>query len=58
MKPVDVKSTIYIASSNKINDKVPKFKVGDIIKISKFRSIFAKGCVPNLSQEVFLIKKS
>ena len=30
----------------------------DIVKISKFRTIFAKGCVPNSSQEVFVIKKS
>ena len=35
MKPVDVKSSMYIDSSKKINDKDPKFKIGDIVRISK-----------------------
>ena len=53
MKPVDVKSSTYIDSSKKINDKDPKFKIGDIVRISKFKNIFAKGYVPNWSEEVF-----
>ena len=53
MKPVDVKSSTYIDSSKKINDKNPKFKIGDIVRISKFKNIFAKGYVPNWSEEVF-----
>ena len=31
------------------NDKDPKFKVGDIVRMSKHKNIFAKGCVPNWS---------
>ena len=57
MKPVDVKSSTYIDSSKEINDKGPKFKVGDIVRISKYTNILAKGYVPNLSEEVFVIKK-
>ena len=36
MKPVDVKSNTYIDSSKKINDKDPKFKIDDIVRISKY----------------------
>ena len=57
MKPVDVKSSTYIDSSKQINDKDPKFKIGDIVRILKYKNIFAKGYVPNWSQEVFAIKK-
>ena len=41
MKPVDIKS------SKKINDKEPKFKIGDIVRISKYKTIFAKGYTSN-----------
>ena len=34
----------------------PKFEIGDIVKISKYKNIFAKGYVPNWSQEDFVIK--
>ena len=57
MKPVDVKSNTYIDSSKEINDKDPKFKIGDIVRISKYKNIFAKGYVPNWSEKVFVIKK-
>ena len=40
-KPVDVKSNTYINSSTEINDKDPKFKVGDNVRTSKYTSIFA-----------------
>ena len=52
IKPVDVKSSIYIDSSKEFNDKDPKFKVDDIVRISKYKNIFAKGYVPNWSEEV------
>ena len=55
--PVDVKSSTYIDSSKENNDKDPKFKVGDIVRISKFKNIFSKGYVPNWSKEVFVIIK-
>ena len=44
MKPVDVISNRYINNSNKwINDKDFKIKISDIVRISKYKSNFAKG---------------
>ena len=57
INPVDVKSSTYIVSSKELNDKDPKFKIGDIAKISKYKHIFPKGYVPNWSEKVFLITK-
>ena len=42
MNPVDVKSSTYIDSSKEINIKDPIFNIGDIVRISKYKSIFAK----------------
>ena len=44
MKPVDVKDNTYI---DKVNDKDPKFKVGDLVRSTKYKNIFAKGYTPN-----------
>ena len=72
MKPVDVKYDTYKKkevndkdpkkkskkdSKKELNDKDPKFKVGDHVRISKYKNIFAKGYTPNWSEEVFVIKK-
>ena len=57
MKPVDVKDNTYIDFKKEINDKNPKFKVGDQVRISKYKNIFTKGYTPNWSDEVFVIKK-
>ena len=57
MKPIDVKDNTYINASKEINNKDPKFKVGNHVKISKYKNIFAKGYMPNWSEEVFVIKK-
>ena len=57
MKPVNVKDNIYIDFEKEVNDKDPKFKFGDNIRISKYKNIFAKGYTPNWSEEVFVIKK-
>ena len=57
MKHIDVKDNTYINTSKKINYKDPKFKVGDRVRISKYKNIFAKGYAPNWSEEVFVIKK-
>ena len=46
-KPVDVKNNTYIDSGKKVNDKDPKFKAGDHVKISKYKNIFPKGYTPN-----------
>ena len=56
MKPVDVKSNAYINCSKEIYNKDSEFKIGDIVRISKYKNIFAKGYVPNWSEEVFVIK--
>ena len=63
MKPVDVKDNTYIDSmelhSNKeVNDENSKFKVGDHVRISKYKKIFAKGYTQNWSEKVFVIKKA
>ena len=52
MKPVDVKKNTYIDFSKKVNDKDPKFKAGDHVRISKYENIFANGCTPNWPEEV------
>ena len=57
MKPIDVKDNTYINTDKEINNKDPKFKVGDPVRISKYKNIFAKGYTPNWSEEVFVIKK-
>ena len=57
MNPADVKSNTYINSTKEISDEDPKFKIGDIVRISKQKNIFTKGSVPNWSEEVFMIKK-
>ena len=57
MKPIDIKDNTYINTSKKINNKDPKFKVGDRARISKYKNIFAKGYMPNWSEELFVIKK-
>ena len=58
MKPIDVKDNTYIDFEKEVNDKDPKFKVGDHVRISKYTNIFAKRYMPNWSEEVFIIKKS
>ena len=57
MKPIHVKSSTYIDSSKNINDEDPKLKIDDIVRISKYKNIFAKGYIPNWSEVVFVIKK-
>ena len=43
MTPIDVKDNTYINTNKEINYKDPKFKVGDYVRISKYKNIFAKG---------------
>ena len=57
MKPIDVKDNAHINADKEINNKNPKFKVGDHVRISKYKKIFIKGYMPNWSEEVFVIKK-
>ena len=57
MKPIEVTSNSYAEYNEDSNKKDPKFKVGDDVKISKYKHIFAKGYAPNWSEEVFIINK-
>ena len=57
MKPIDVKDNTCINTNKEINNKDPKFKVGDHVRISKYKNIFAEGYIPNWSEEVFVIEK-
>ena len=52
MKPIDVKDNTYINTNKEINNKDPKFKVGNHVRISKYKNILS-----NWSEEVFVIKK-
>ena len=54
MKPIDVKNNkrVYI---DEHNEKDSRFKVGDRVRISKFKNIFAKGYIPNWSTEIFIV---
>ena len=56
MKPIDVKNNkrVYI---DEHNEKDSKFKVGDRIRISRYKNIFAKGYAPNWSSEIFIVNK-
>ena len=57
MRPIDIKDNTYINIDKEANDQDPKFKVGDHVRISKYKNIFAKGYTPNWSEEMFVIKK-
>ena len=52
MKPVDVKSDTYIDYGKVINNKDPKVKIGDIVRISKYKNFFAKSCTAKWFEEV------
>ena len=54
VKPIDVTNNTYIDFGKEVNDNNPKFKV---VRISKYKNIFAKGYTPNWSEEVFVIKR-
>ena len=57
MKPVYVKDNTYIDFEKEVNNKDPKFKIGDHVIISKYKNNFAKGYTPNWSEEVFIVSK-
>ena len=56
MKPIEVgdNKRVYI---DEHNEKDSRFKVGDRVRISKFKNIFAKGYTPNWSREIFIVNK-
>ena len=54
MKPIDVKSDSFAEYNEESGGNDPKFKVSDLVRISKYKNIFAKGYAPNWSEEIFL----
>ena len=56
LKSVDVKENTDIDFGKEVHDKDPKFKVGNHVRISKYKNIFAKLYTPNWSELVFMIK--
>ena len=57
MKIVNVNPSMYINFNKENNKEGSKFKVGDHIRISKYKNSFGKGYAPNCSEDVFVIKK-
>ena len=58
IKPIEVTDNYYAEyNEDPSNKKDPKFKVGDNVRISKYKNIFAKGYTPNWSEEVFVVNK-
>ena len=57
MKPIDVKNDSFAEYNEESNEKDPKFKVNDHVRLSKYKNIFAKGYAPNWSEEIFVVKK-
>ena len=56
-KPIDVTGAYYAQYNENFNKKDPKFKVGDNVRISKNKNIFAEAYTPNWSEEGFVISK-
>ena len=57
MKPIDVMDDSYAECNEYFKKKDPKFKVGDYVRISKHKNIFARGYTPNWSEEIFVFSK-
>ena len=57
VKPIDVISDSYAEYDEDSNKKDPKLKVGDRVRISKYKYLFAKGYKQNWSEEIFIISK-
>ena len=57
IKPVDITGDSYAEYNEEFNEKDTKFKVGDHVRISKYKNIFSKGYAPSWSVEVFVVSK-
>ena len=57
MNPIDVKEYSLAEYNEESNEKDPKIKINDHDSIGKYKNIFAKGCSPNWSKEIFVVKK-
>ena len=54
MKPINVTSDSYAEYNVDSNEKDPKFKVGDRVRISKYKNFFLKN-VPKVGLNRFLL---
>ena len=57
MKLIDITPDFYAEYNEDSNEKDSSFKVGDHVRISKYKNIFAKGYTQNWSEEVFVVSK-
>ena len=57
MKPIDVGDNNKRVYIDEHNEKDSKFKVGDTVRISRYKNIFAKGYAPNWSRKIFIVDK-
>ena len=57
MKPMDVGDNNKRVYIDEHSEKRSRFKVGDRVRISKFKNIFGKGYTPNWSREIFIVDK-
>ena len=57
MKPIDLTSNSYAEYNEESNEKDTKFKVGDHVRIWKYKNIFAKGDTANWSEKAFVFSK-
>ena len=58
MKPIDVRNDSFAKYNEESNEKDPKFKVADHVRISNYKNNFAKSYAPNWSEEIFVVKKN
>ena len=58
MKPIDVGDNNKRVYIDEHNEKDSRFKVGDRVRISRYKNIFAKGYTPNWSKEIFIVDKT
>ena len=57
MKPIAVKDNDFTKYIKESKIKYPKFKIGDHVRISKYKNVFAKGYTPNWSEAIFIVNK-
>ena len=57
IKPIDVRSDSVAEFNKESNEKGPQFKIGNQVRISKYKSVFAKRYSRNWSEEIFVIKR-
>ena len=58
MKPKDVSNNVLVEYAEESNKEDPKFRVGDYVRVSKHKNIFAKGYTSNWSEKFFILSKT